>query len=166
MTSPWYDSISGSYEASKRNKEMRKIIQSFVSLLSEISTPELPIRKVTVGTSCLHSGDESNHLQHKIINIPNHFWLKKDFSGVDGINALNLDHQIAEKSKSMPMKCKPVPILMDITVKRSFSNELFSRIGNGLVTPKTNDHPLFLVPKIVDYTVVFGWPKLSHLAPE
>ena len=129
MTSPWYDSISGSYKASKRNKEMRQIIQSFVSLLSEISTPELPIRKVTVATSCLHSGDESNHLQHKIINIPNHFWLKKDFSGVDGINALNLDHQIAEKSKSMPLKCKPVPILMDITVKRSFSNELFSRLA-------------------------------------
>ena len=129
MTSPLYDCISGSFKASKRNKQMRQSIQSFVSLLSECSTPELPIRKVTVAASCLHSGDELTHMQHKASNIPNHFWLKRNASGGDRLNELNLEHQIAEKSKSIPMKYKPVPILMDITVKRSFSKELFTRLA-------------------------------------
>ena len=135
MASPGYNSISGAYKASKRNKQMRQIIQSFVSLLSEISTPELPIRKVIVSAPCLHSGDESNHLQHKTLNIPKHFWCKKDKSADDTSYRLgfqndnDFEHQIAEKSKCVPMACKPVPIFMDITVKKSFSNELFTRLA-------------------------------------
>ena len=129
MASPCYNSISGAYKASKRNKQMRQIIHSFVSILSEISTPELPIRKVTVATSCLHSGDESNHSQHKTLNIPKHFWIKRDPSLNDREKTYGFEHQIAEKSKCMPMICKPIPVLMDITVKKSFSSELFTRLA-------------------------------------
>ena len=98
-------------------------------MVSECSTSDLPIRKTTVACSCLHNGDAAHHLQHKASNIPKHFWLKQDTDKTNHANKIDFDHQIAEKVKSLPAKCHPIPILMDITVKRRLSPELFQRLA-------------------------------------
>ena len=128
LSSPYYKLVSESYLAGKRNEKIRKTIHGFVGLITECTTGVLPIRKATVACSCLHNGDKAHHLQHKATHIPNHFWLNKDTSANNSVK-MDTGHQIAEKSKSLPNKCRPITILLDITLKRSFSSELFQRLA-------------------------------------
>ena len=40
-----------------------------------------------------------------------------------------MDHQLAEKSRSLPPKCQPIPVILDVTLKRNFTSELFQRLA-------------------------------------